>query len=133
MKIKMSETGKQLVLGILIVVSICSLIGGIVSNIITGEWLPFVLGDLFGGVIAVVLAIHMDASVGTAIDMEEEDAVKYTRKMTAIRYLIMIVAIFVVLTFQQFFHVVGLLLGILALKFSAYLHPITSRYITNKK
>ena len=129
MKSKMSQTCKQLTVGVIVIDTIIMIIGGIIAGLTSGVWLQFVLGVLLGGSFSVVLARHMDSSIDNALDMEEERATKYLRNRTIIRYVLMLLVLVLTLTFPQVFNVIGVLLGILALKFSAYAQPLTSKYI----
>lgn len=129
---RMSETCKQLLIGIIVICVLFMIVGGFLASRIAGEGLQFVLGVLLGGIIAMVLAGHMDHSIQSALDRDEDGATKFTRKMSAIRFLIMAVTLVVALSFPKVFHIIGVLLGILALKFSAYAQPLTSKYISTK-
>ena len=129
MKSKMSQTCKQLTVGVIVIDTIIMIIGGIIAGLTSGVWLQFVLGVLLGGSFSVVLARHMVSSIDNALDMEEERATKYLRNRTIIRYVLMLLVLVLTLTFPQVFNVIGVLLGILALKFSAYAQPLTSKYI----
>lgn len=129
MRHKMSQTCKQLIYGIAIICVGFMVIGGIASYLTEGSWIRFVLGVLLGGVIAMILATHMDYSISNAIVRDSDGATKYMRKMSAIRFLIMIAVLMFALTFSSVFNLIGVLLGILALKFSAYAQPLTSKYI----
>ena len=129
MKSRMSQTCKQLTVGVIVIDTIIMIIGGIIAGLTSGVWLQFVLGVLLGGSFSVVLARHMDSSIDNALDMEEERATKYLRNRTIIRYVLMLLVLVLTLTVPQVFNVIGVLLGILALKFSAYAQPLTSKYI----
>ena len=125
----MSETCKQLMVGIVVINVLFMIVGGFIAYQLTGKWLQFILGVFLGGIVAMALSKHMDYSIQAALGLDSDGATKYTRKMSAIRFVIMIVAIVLALTFPSVFNIIGVLLGILALKFSAYVQPLTSKYI----
>ena len=129
MRSKMSETCKQLMVGIVAINVLFVIVGGFIAYQLTGRWLQFILGVFLGGIVAMILAKHMDYSIQAALDLESDGANKYTRKMSAVRIIVMIVAIVFALTFPSVFNIIGVLLGVLALKFSAYVQPLTSKYI----
>ena len=129
----MSETCKQLMVGIIAICVIVMIVGGIIAYQLTGHWGNFVLGVLLGGIVAMTLAKHMDYSIQSAMDLDSDGATNYTRKMSMLRYVGMIIAIVLALTFPSVFNIIGVLLGILALKFSAYAQPFTSKYISKNK
>ena len=124
----MNETLKDLIIGIVLSILIVCIIGAIVSN----NRLSFILGDILGSIIAILLAIHLNATISRALAMNEEGAAKYTKKMSFLRLIIMGCAVVVALTLPEVFNLIGTLLGILGLKISAYLQPLTNRYITKK-
>ncbi|WP_455718242.1 ATP synthase subunit I [Anaerosporobacter sp.] len=125
---KMNETVKDLIIGIVI----CMVVICIIGTLVTDNKLSFILGEVLGSVIAIFLAIHLNASIGRALDMNEEGAAKYTKKMAILRLIIMGCAVVVALTFPEVFNLLGTLFGILGLKISAYLQPLTNKFITKK-
>jgi len=133
MKHKMSDTLKQLIAGIIGFCALFMLAGGIITAKRGGGWIQFILGVLLGGIIAVVLVYHMERSIENALERDSEGAEKYSRKMAAVRYLIMVAALAAAMLIPRVFNVFGVLLGILAIKLSAYLQPVTSKHISTKK
>lgn len=125
---KMNETLKDLIIGIVL----CMVVVCIIGALVTDNKLSFIFGELLGSIIAIMLAIHLNASISRALDMNEEGAAKYTKKMAILRLIIMGCAVVVALTFPEIFNLIGTLLGILGLKISAYLQPLTNRFITKK-
>lgn len=132
MREKISETCKQLIAGIIILCILLIIGGSIIAHLVAGSGLSFSLGALLGGIIAIILAVHMDYSIANAMLRDSEGATKYMRGKSIIRFLIMAAVLVLALTFPSVFNIIGVLLGILALKFSAYLQPLTSKYISNK-
>lgn len=124
----MNETLKDLIIGIVLSMIVVCTIGALVLN----NKVAFILGDILGSVIAILLAIHLNATIARALDMNEEGAAKYTKKMSILRLIIMGCAVVVALTLPEVFNLIGTLLGILGLKISAYLQPLTNRFITKK-
>lgn len=129
MKSRLSPTCRQLIFGAVVINVVVMITGSIIAEYTSGAWFPFAIGVLLGGSFSVFLARNMEVSIDCALDMDEESATKYLRKKTIIRYLLMIVVLVFTLTFPRLFNLIGVLLGILALKFSAYAQPITSKYI----
>lgn len=121
----MNQTLKCLLIGIIISMVVVSIIG----LLITDNKLSFVLGEVLGSVIAIMLAFHMNATVYRAVEMGEEGAQKYTKRMAFLRFVIMGCAVVVALTFPKVFNIFGTLLGIMGLKVSAYLQPLTNRFL----
>ncbi|WP_167957719.1 ATP synthase subunit I [Anaerosporobacter faecicola] len=124
----MNDTLKDLLFGIVISAVIVSIIG----MMLTDNKVTYLLGVLLGTVIAIMLVIHLNATISKALDMTAEGATRYTKKMAILRIIIMGCAVVIALTFSEVFSLVGTILGILGLKFSAYLQPLTNKFITKK-
>lgn len=132
MRKRLSKTCLELLLGIVVIMTPISIIGVTLCIAFKSHWLSFLLGVLLGSVFAGTLACHMDVTIQKAIKLKPDQAEKYTKRCTFFRFIIMAVVLFIALTFPKFFDLLGVLLGMMALKFSAYLQPLISKYITNK-
>jgi hypothetical protein len=103
----------------------------IIGFIFVPNRITYTLGLLTGCVTAGFLAWHMYDSLDTALDMGEADAVKHSKKSSALRLLVMLVVALAgmklsLLSFP------GIIIGILGLKISAFFQPYTNLYITKK-
>lgn len=125
---EINETLQELIIGILITASLL-LVG---TFLFIGVHKELIIGIIFGSSVAVGLAIHMYKTIHKTIELGPDDAIKYTRKVAITRMLVMIIAIVVAMTFTKLFNVIGVLLGMMGLKVSAYIQPMTKKYITNK-
>ena len=125
---KMNETLRELLIGIVF----CMIVVCIIGALVTDNKLSFILGEILGSVIAILLAIHLNATISRALEMNEEGATRYTKKMAILRIIIMGCAVVVALTLPEVFNLIGTLFGILGLKISAYLQPLTNKFITKK-
>lgn len=94
---------------------------------------PIVFGIAIGAVGAVIVSIHMFYSLNKSLDLGENAAMKRERFMVVIRMVIMGVIAAVGFIFPQKVHIVGIFLGLLGLKFSAYLQPFLHNYILKPK
>lgn len=94
--------------------------------------LTFVTGIFYGGVVAIVLAVHMFKTLEKTLDLGEAGAEKHARKMTAVRMGIMIVAVIIAIYLSNWINLAGVIFGILTLKLSAYIQPIIHKRITSK-
>lgn len=122
------ETFWDLLIGIVGLSFIICLIGGTATK---GSGV-FIAGVCYGGVVALILAIHMFKSLEKTLDLEEDGAIKHARKMTAIRMMIMILAVVIALYLSDWLNLVGVVFGILTLKISAYIQPFIHKGITSK-
>ena len=93
--------------------------------------LSYTLGLAVGCLAAAFMAWHMFVSIDSALDMPEQDAVKYFRKRSLIRWLVMLVAAFAGMRFA-ILSFPAVITGILGLKIAAFCQPYTNSYITKK-
>ena len=108
------------------------LILAIIGAFIAENKLPYVLGVIYGGIVAVILVSHMYQGLEQLLDYDEDGARKQAQKMAGIRMWIMLAAVAVAMYFSEYFHLAGVVLGILTLKVSAYMQPFIHRRITSK-
>lgn len=103
----------------------------IIGLIFVENRIPYTIGLLFGCITAAFLAWNMFVSIDQALDMSEQDAIKYTKRKSIVRALVMLVVAFVGMrVFWISFP--GVIIGILGLKISAFLQPYTNSHITKK-
>lgn len=122
------ETFWDLLIGIAGLTILISVIGWAATK---GSLL-FVTGACYGGIIAILLAVHMFKTLEKTLDLGEAGAEKHARKMAAIRMGIMILAVIIALYLSNWMNLVGVVLGILTLKLSAYIQPVIHKRITSK-
>lgn len=129
MKGKINETLHELWVGIVsagVVIQLIQLLICFVNPAFTSAKLPFALGLWVGVITALGLAAHMYYSINKALDMISNDAESYMRRA----YLIRTAAILVVagiVTFLKAGHVMAVFLGVLCLKFGAFMQPLVHR------
>jgi len=119
---------KELILGILI-------FGGIFE--VTLIWISsdkvlFSSGLFLGVVVAVLMVLHMYYVLDSALGMPEKAAGSRIRKGHAVRFLLTVVA-FLGIYFLKIGNPVAFFLGVITLKFSAYLQPWMHEFLTKKK
>lgn len=125
-KKKVNETLAELIAGIVfcaVVIQIIELCVAAVQPAFAGSVFSFAVGLWIGIATAVGLAVHMYHSIDRALDMAPKDAEGYVRKA----YLIRTVFILAVVGIVYFFHlgyVMTTFLGVLCLKFGAFLQPL---------
>ncbi|MEE0420260.1 MAG: hypothetical protein UDG86_09470 [Lachnospiraceae bacterium] len=119
---EMSTVLKELIFGILLL--------GVVFQLLfvwfTSDKGSFAVGLWLGVGIAVFMAVHMNYSIEQSLEMQEEDAQGYMRKMVVLRMGVMILAM-AAICFLHLGSVAALFLGVLSLKFGAYLQPVLHR------
>ena len=122
---------KQTLLDLYVGIVGLSLILAVAGACIVENKLPFILG-LYGGIVAVVLVSHMYQGLWKLLAYNEDGARKQAQKQVGIRMWIMLAAVAVAMYFGEYFHLAGVVLGILTLKASAYMQPFVHRRITSK-
>lgn len=126
MKKKINETLAELMAGILVIGVLIQLAGLLIAAVypeFAGSRFSFALGLWIGIATALGLAVHMYRSIDRALDMQPGDAESYMRKT----YLFRTVAILVIAGIVHFFklgYVMAAFLGMLCLKFGAFLQPL---------
>lgn len=118
------------------------LIAGNIIFLIIGEIILFILfafigfrldlvtGYFIGVSVSVAMVIHMAYCIDDSVRMDENTALKHTRKTYIIRIITTLI-IFGLVWFLKLGNVGAVLMGMLVLKFSAYIQPITHR-LTSK-
>ena len=101
------------------------------GNIFVSNRIAYTLGLLIGCLIAGVMSGHMYRALMQAMLYEEETAVKKVQKGTILRVLLMMAGLVAALLLPEWVSVVGVALGVLSLKFSAYLQPLTHKVLQN--
>lgn len=123
---KVDETLSELVLGILIMGILIQIADVLISAANTAFYraIPqFALGFWIGIAVAVGLSVHMYRSIDRALDMYTEDAEKYMRKAYLFRTAAILLAAGAV-TYFEIGYVMAYFLGVLCLKFGAFLQPL---------
>lgn len=122
----MRNEGKQtlyeLIAGV-ILISCLLLIG----NVFAGKPLAYTLGVLLGGFLAVLMSFHMYSSIAKAMLYDQKNAEKKMKQSAFFRMAGMFAAVAAAAMLPELFSVIGVLLGLLSLKFSAYLQPLTHK------
>ena len=123
----MQET-KQTLYELLAGIVLC-LIFFMLGNFFASNHVAYTLGLLVGGGIAGVMSAHMYHALQQAMLYDEETAAKKVQKGTILRVLLMMAGLVAALVLPQWISVVGVALGVLSLKFSAYLQPLTHKFL----
>lgn len=121
-----SETIRDMALGLALAAAVLAAAGCI---FVREERYRWVFGVLLGAAAAGLMLRHLYVTIDRALDMDEEHASKYMKKSATLRILMAGVALAAGALLPELFHVFGVLAGVLCLKFSAYLQPLTHKAI----
>ncbi len=119
------ETLVELIAGIIPV----TVLAGAVGAVFVSEKLSFCLSLVLGAAAAVFLAIHMFVTIDRSLDMFAEDACKYSKRNYVLRLIFMVLLVLCGLKLPGI-HFPGLFIGLLTLKASVYLRPVSHRLIS---
>ncbi len=118
------QTMKELLIGIAFF-SILFLAG----NFFASNKLAYTLGLVLGSLIAAIMSGHMYHSIEEAM-LYEEDAASRKVKIGAIfRGFLIMAGLAAALLLPQWISLLGVIFGVLSLKFSAYVQPLTHRVL----
>lgn len=121
-----SETIRDMTLGLAVCAAALAAAGCIFLRTERYRW---VFGVLLGAVAAGIMLRHMYVTIDRALDMDADHAAKYMKKSATLRLLMAGAALAAGAFLTQIFHVFGVFAGILCLKFSAYLQPLTHKAV----
>ena len=125
--IRISETGKELLVGNVFFY----IVGQIIILILAKHKLYVSLGFLFGVLISTLGTINMIITVEETVNMKSKGAEMHLRKTASIRLILTLLAMVAVALFK-IGDVIGLIIGVMALKVSAYLQPFTHKVLAKK-
>lgn len=103
----------------------------LVVNLLVTDRLSWTLGLLLGGTIALIMTVHMYHSLQQATLYDEETATKKVKKSSLLRMFFMVAGLIAAVVLPDVFSMLAVVLGVLSLKFSAYLQPLTHKVIQN--
>ena len=124
---KISETLKELLIGILFY----GIIVEVVGICFIKDKIYFSIGLWFGILLALAAAIHMWWGIDKALDLGD-GAGKYALSQNMIRYGVIVVA-FGILCVVDFGNPIAAFAGIMGLKAGAYLQPFTHKILSKLK
>lgn len=113
------KTLKNLLLGI----AILGIIEECLLLFICKNRLAATLGLLLGLWTAMVNSIYIYRSLLRVLEMDEKNSVKAMRMPVMIRYCFMGIVITIALRYPRIFSPIGVILGLLSMKLSAYIQP----------
>lgn len=113
---------KEAVTGFLIGIGIYAVLVEIAGIFFSEDVTAYTLGLLFGVIIAIFLIIHMAETLDRALDMPQQQAVKYTTRQSFLRLAVMLAAMIAALLIQQI-NFITVVLGMLGLKIGALIAP----------
>lgn len=100
-----------------------------IGNIFCKNKLAYSLGILLGFLVAVFMCIHMYVTIEKAIMCDSKKAKAKTKLAAFLRMLVMVAALAAGALLPDYVSIIGVMIGILALKVSALMQPLTDKLI----
>lgn len=119
----------QTLLEVMIGIVVVSILECFVGIFIAHDYRYYLFGTLLGAGSAAFFYFHLFYVLDKALDKPEKEAVKYSKIQTVIRMVLMGTVIVVAFTFYENVSVVMTFVGMMNVKFAAYLQPTTHRCI----
>ncbi len=94
--------------------------------------IAYSIGLVIGLALAIFTAINIARGISKVIDLGQSVAANKIRLQAVLRYLF-IVAVFTLILFTKFANPIAAFLGLMGLKVSAYLQPLTHKFFTKYK
>lgn len=102
-----------------------------IGNLFVRNQLAYTIGLILGGAVSVGMSFHMYTSLQKAVLYDRENAEKKVQIGSLIRMVFMVTVLAVAAILPQYVSFIGVAFGILSLKFSAYLQPLTHKVLQN--
>ena len=119
-------------LELLIGIGIYGIVGARLIILFIPDKADSLIGFAIGTVTSAAMVIHMSVEVEKSLYMGEEGALKHTKKTTCLR-MVVVAAILVAVAWFQIGDIISSLVGIMALKVSAYIQPFTHKVLNKSK
>lgn len=114
------RTYYEMIIGIILQAIVYSVLGMIAS----GQFLLFPVSVAAGTVVSILLLRHMYRTIDNVLDMDSDTAKKYGRRQAVVRIALMGLVLCIAFYYMEYINPWGVLLGVISLKFSAYLQPV---------
>ncbi|MDD6292245.1 MAG: ATP synthase subunit I [Eubacteriales bacterium] len=124
---RINRTGIELIIGNVIYY----ILGQILILIFADRKLNVSVGFILGVVISVLMTVHMTIAIEQAMSFNERGADRHIKKTTAVRMILCFIAL-IAIGVTHVGDIVAALFGVMALKVSAYLQPLTHKVLARK-
>ena len=126
----MQEAKKTLVrvIGLIwILAAAVTAVGIVISLFVPFALLPFLLGELLGSMVSMLLMMHRYSTLDVELDMNRKSAVNHSKVMASLRAVAALAALFLAFYMPHLFSPVSVFAGLFATKAAALLYPIVFR------
>jgi len=123
------DEGRRTLVDMLVGIAIFAVLMAILGSFFKEVRWYFISGVVTGAVVAALLSFHMYRTVANCLDLDADEATSYTKRRAMVRLAIMVAVLVLAVFIGKEYMVLGSLMGMLCLKFSAYTQPLTHRFI----
>lgn len=102
-------------------------VGIVISFFVPFALLPFLLGELLGSMVSMLLMMHRYSTLDVELDMNRKSAVNHSKVMASLRAVAALAALFLAFYMPHLFSPVSVFAGLFATKAAALLYPIVFR------
>lgn len=102
-------------------------VGIVISLFVPFALLPFLLGELLGSTVSMLLMMHRYSTLDVELDMNRKSAVNHSKVMASLRAVAALAALFLAFYMPHLFSPVSVFAGLFATKAAALLYPIVFR------
>ncbi len=127
---KGKRTAFDLVAGIVLYDLSALVIGAAVRLFFDFSYMPYALGIMAGMAVAVFMVIHMYAVLEKAVLCDKKQAKTKTKLGALLRMAVMVAVLILSALLPQFVSMLGVIIGILALKIAALTQPLIDRFVS---
>ena len=128
----MKKADEVVMTDMIVIMVLFGLVVQLVCLFIPGDRLRMAAGLWIGVATGVGLLVDMRSSLKEALVMDSEGATRYMQKSYAKRYILVIIC-FMAIAYFELANIYTLLIGVMGLKFSAYLQPIMHKLFKKVK
>lgn len=128
MKEKLQDKGKRTLFDLIVGIVVIDMVA-LIGNVFCRNKTAYSLGVLLGGSVALFMCIHMYVSLEKAILCDSKKASAKTKLAAVLRMVVMMAALAAGAIFPDYVSIIGVMIGILALKVSALMQPLTDKLI----
>ncbi len=126
----MKNTNKPMLFDLIIGIGLYCIVGIVFILALPIPKLYNMIGFVVGVIMAILMIVHMASGIETTLSLNEEDALKHSKKSYLFRIVIFL-AVFIIMGLFFRESLVAALFGIMSLKISAYIQPLIHK-VSNK-
>ncbi len=134
LRIILSDKGKRtaldLMAGIVLYDILAIAAGGILRNFFNFNYFAYAMGTLLGMAVALFMTFHMYHVLERAILCDKKRAKTKTKLGALLRMFVMVAALIAGALLPEYFSVIGVFIGIFALKIAALTQPLIDRFFS---